>query len=59
VNLFTYLTYLFNLNEKLAVQDNTFSNVWWNLQMRVFHDAVNLLGVYNQSHLALFPVCKN
>jgi hypothetical protein len=53
VNLITYLTYLFNLNEKLSVQDNTVPNAWWNRQMRVFNDAVNLLGVYNESKLAL------
>jgi len=49
---------LFNLNEKLSVQDNTVSNVWCNLQIRVFNNAVNLLRIY-ESKLILFPICKN
>jgi hypothetical protein len=27
--------------------------------MRVFNAAVNLLGVYNESKVAVFPICKN
>lgn len=27
--------------------------------MRIFNDAVNLLGVYNGSKLTLFPICNN
>jgi len=50
---------LFNLNEKLSVQANTVSKVWWNLQMCVFNDVVNLQGAYNESKLALFPICKH